>query len=80
MERDAAASSGKIPVIVAAAVTLVRLISFIPGCLREFLCLLLQQLIQSSQTWFIFYFEDGVSQLHFTRVLQTMFPIAPYLF
>ena len=46
MERDVAGCSGKIPVIVAAAVALTRLISFIPGCLREFLCLLLQQLIQ----------------------------------
>ena len=46
MERDISGGSGKIPVIVAAAVALASLISLIPGCLREFLCLLLQQLIQ----------------------------------
>ena len=46
MERDISGGSGKIPVIVAAAVPLASLISLIAGCLREFLCLLLQQLIQ----------------------------------
>src|SRR5699024_2638834 len=46
MERDISGGRGKIPVIVAAAVALASLISLIPGCLREFLCLLLQQLIQ----------------------------------
>ena len=45
MERDISGGSGKISVIVAAAVALASLISLIPGCLREFLCLLLQQLI-----------------------------------
>ena len=46
MERDVAGCSGKISVIVAAAVALASLISFIAGSLRKFLCLLLQQLIQ----------------------------------
>jgi len=50
MKRDISGGSGKIPVIVAAAVALASLISLIPGCLREFLCLLLQQLMRLFHT------------------------------
>ena len=46
MERDISRSCGKVPVVVAAAVALPLLIAFVPSRLGQFLCFLLQQLIQ----------------------------------
>ena len=46
MERNIAGSSGKVPVIVAAAVALAGLISLVAGSLGQFLRLLFQQFIQ----------------------------------
>ena len=46
MERDISGGGGKVPVIVVAAVALASLISLVAGSLGQFLCLLLQQLIQ----------------------------------
>ena len=46
MERDVSGGSGKVPVIVAAAVALAGLVALVAGCLGQLLCLLLQQFIQ----------------------------------
>ena len=46
MERNISGGSGKVPVIVAAAVALAGLISLVAGSLGQFFGLLLQQFVQ----------------------------------
>lgn len=45
-ERDVSRSRGKMTAVVSAAVALALLIAFIPGSLRQFLRLVLQQLVE----------------------------------
>ena len=46
MERDVSGSSGKVPVIVSAAVALAGLIPLVAGSLGQLLCFRLQQFVQ----------------------------------
>ena len=46
MERHVSGGRGKVPVIVPAAVALAGLIALVAGSLGQFLCILLQKLVQ----------------------------------